>query len=96
MNHLSVIQQCSSFIKLGKAKTCQEKQADGKDKAVMLHAVTILDLTETVILIEHLLMLGYRYFLARMSQEHRHRVQTASPNLCSSSMVLAGLTQNLL
>lgn len=89
MKRLFVIQQCSSFIKLGKEKACQEKWADGKDKAVMFHAMIILSLTETVILTEHLFMLGYRYFLARISQERRHRVQTSSPNLCSSSMFLA-------
>ena len=76
-------------MKLGKAKTCQGKGADGKHKAAMLHAVTILGLTETVIQTEGLLVLGYRYLLARTSQEHRHRVHASSPSLCSSSMFLA-------
>lgn len=59
MKHLFVIQQCSSLTKLGKVTACQEKWADGKHKAVMFHAVTILGLRETVLLSEHLLRLGY-------------------------------------
>lgn len=57
----------------------------------MFHTMTILGLTETLVLTEHLVVLGNRHNLDRISQEHRHRAQSLSPSWSSSSMFLPSL-----
>lgn len=95
MKHLFAIQQCSSSIKLGKAETCQEKWADGKHKAVMLHAVTILGPTETVIPTEHLRVLGYRY-LPESLRSTDTEFKLPLPIYVQALCFWQGLAQNIL